>query len=341
MNETTRIGAMQLVKEAIAGAPQQIATYLTNYWTRATDLESWSMAARQHSPILLQVRSTNALELYHRLVKAPGKCTKRCGLLQACRALVKVNKQRWLEADHTAKVIRSNVLKLTNAYPEIRKFPYPIQRLLITQYMALEKRIAKGKPTPQLLGDCHCLLARQSQLPCKHIFHADSCNNTGILTPARKTVSVPVVLPEIDRARDARKRKVKAAGEPLARDSGEQGRPSARDSGAEGNNKGEDGGVVPMEVDKPTPQEPSGGATLSLSGNVHPAGQVLGGTPFVATNTGPDVERLETLTQEVEQLKRLISKAGVPLDGSFFQNSMLKSMQRRVDEATFNGDGTD
>ncbi|KAI9102791.1 hypothetical protein DFS34DRAFT_683732 [Phlyctochytrium arcticum] len=128
---------------------------------------------------------------------------------------------------------------------------------------------------------------------------------------------------------------------PLARDSSEQGRPSARDSGAEGNNKGEDSGVVPMEVDKPTPQEPSGGATLSLSGNVHPAGQVLGGTPLVATNTGPDVERLETLTQEVEQLKQLISKAGVPLDGSFFQNSMLKSMQRSADEATFNGDGTD
>ncbi|KAI9104005.1 hypothetical protein DFS34DRAFT_668726 [Phlyctochytrium arcticum] len=128
---------------------------------------------------------------------------------------------------------------------------------------------------------------------------------------------------------------------PLARDSIKQGRPSARGSGAEGNNKEEDGGVVPMEVDKATQKEPSGSATLSLSGNVHPAGQVLGGTPFVATNTGPDVERLETLTQEVEQLKRLISKAGVPLDGSFFQNSMLKSMQHRADEATFNGDGTD
>ncbi|KAI9104130.1 hypothetical protein DFS34DRAFT_307944 [Phlyctochytrium arcticum] len=123
------------------------------------------MAARHHSPVLLQITSTNALESYHRLVKARGKCTKRCSLLRAARALVKVNKQRWLEADRTATVFRTKTLKRLNAYPEIGKFPYPIQRLLIDQYMAVEKRIAKGKPIPQLEGDCHCLFARQYQLP--------------------------------------------------------------------------------------------------------------------------------------------------------------------------------
>ncbi|KAI9094444.1 hypothetical protein DFS34DRAFT_629484 [Phlyctochytrium arcticum] len=234
LNKTTRIGARQLVEEAIAGAPPLIGTYLDNYWNRASDIESWSMAARQHSPILLQVTSTNALESYHRLVKGPGKCTKRCSLLKACRALVKVNNQRWLEADRTATTFRTKALKHLNAYPEIGKFPYPIQRLLIDQYMAVEKRIAKAKPIPELQGECHCLFARKYLLPCKHVFHADSCSDTRILTPelwnsyiimfeesgyevyeGKEKVTVPVVLPEIDRARDSRKRKVKAAGEEI------------------------------------------------------------------------------------------------------------------------------
>ncbi|KAI9099344.1 hypothetical protein DFS34DRAFT_602893 [Phlyctochytrium arcticum] len=183
INKTTMIGATGLLREAIRDAPEKLADYLEKNWTNPAELDCWTMAARQHSPTLLQVTSTNPLESYHRLVKADTNCGRFSSIQKACVGLCKVNTQRRLEADRAEILFRSKVLKDTEDHPNIARFPLPIQRLLIDQYRAVEYRLAKGKPAPDYdTLDCNCLFARQYLLPCKHTFHADMFAEETILT---------------------------------------------------------------------------------------------------------------------------------------------------------------
>ncbi|KAI9094445.1 hypothetical protein DFS34DRAFT_629485 [Phlyctochytrium arcticum] len=164
LNKTTMIGATAMLREAIDGAPKAIADYLQNNWTNPAELDCWTMAARQHSPTLLQVTSTNPLESYHRLVKADTNCGRFSGIQKACVGLCRVNKQRRLEADRAEVLFKSKILKDTQEYPEIGRFPLPIQHLLIAQYRSVENRVAKGKLAPDYdTLECNCLFARQKR----------------------------------------------------------------------------------------------------------------------------------------------------------------------------------
>ncbi|KAI9100441.1 hypothetical protein DFS34DRAFT_614592 [Phlyctochytrium arcticum] len=218
LNKTTMIGATAMLREAIDGAPKAIADYLQNNWTNPAELDCWTMAARQHSPTLLQVTSTNPLESYHQLVKADTN---------SCVGLCRVNKQRRLEADRAEVLFKSKILKDTQEYPEIGRFPLPIQHLLIAQYRSVENRVAKGKLAPDYdTLECNCLFARQYLLPCKHekvlteevwdqfaqLF--DECGFEVYETKARVPVERAEVSP-VDIYRDYRKRQVKAAEERL------------------------------------------------------------------------------------------------------------------------------
>ncbi|KAI9101233.1 hypothetical protein DFS34DRAFT_613721 [Phlyctochytrium arcticum] len=166
-----------------AGEEEVKVRYCKKNWTNPAELDCWTMAARQHSPTLLQVTSTNPLESYHRLVKADTNCGRFSSIQKACVGLCKVNTQRRLEADRAEILFRSKVLKDTEDHPNIARFPLPIQRLLIDQYRAVEYLLAKGKPAPDYdTLDCNCLFARQYLLPCKHTFHADMFAEETILT---------------------------------------------------------------------------------------------------------------------------------------------------------------
>ncbi|KAI9103885.1 hypothetical protein DFS34DRAFT_668217 [Phlyctochytrium arcticum] len=123
-------------------------TDIQRNWTNREEMECWTMGARQHSPILLQTMSTNPLESYHRLVKANKNCGKHSGILKACRSLCKVNKQRRVEADRSEILFRKKTVKNLELYPQVAKFPHPVQQLLIEQIMAVEKLVAKGKAVP-------------------------------------------------------------------------------------------------------------------------------------------------------------------------------------------------
>jgi hypothetical protein len=67
---------------------------------------------------------------------------------------------------------------------EIHKFPAPIQKLLVNEIDAVEKRIEKGKGAPGLSSlECQCLFRHRYLLPCKHVFH-EHLYGVKILTPA-------------------------------------------------------------------------------------------------------------------------------------------------------------
>jgi hypothetical protein len=68
MNKLTRIGCEEVMYQAIEECKNQVTkTYLIKNWK--SDTSKWGMWARQHSPLLLQNLSTNAIERYHREIK--------------------------------------------------------------------------------------------------------------------------------------------------------------------------------------------------------------------------------------------------------------------------------
>ncbi|KAI9093459.1 hypothetical protein DFS34DRAFT_687754 [Phlyctochytrium arcticum] len=141
LNKRTRLGCRQLVDEAIAGAPAHMATYLKRNWTNMDHLECWSMGARQHSPVLLQITSTNALESYHKQLKDVGKPTAtHCG---AVKTIVNVNKRYAKNAAQQDYTFRRKRLTHTAQYPALAKLPHPLQRLVVDQIMMVAVRIEK------------------------------------------------------------------------------------------------------------------------------------------------------------------------------------------------------
>ncbi len=68
MHKRTRIGCESLIQEAINEcANPTIKKYILRNYIKNT--HQWALWARQHSPLLLQVTSTNALESYHSELK--------------------------------------------------------------------------------------------------------------------------------------------------------------------------------------------------------------------------------------------------------------------------------
>ncbi len=68
MHKKTRIGCEQLVQDAINNCSiPAIQNYIKRYYMKNT--RQWALWARQHSPLLLQVTSTNPLKSYHSELK--------------------------------------------------------------------------------------------------------------------------------------------------------------------------------------------------------------------------------------------------------------------------------
>ena len=72
------MGCEQTIQQVLAVcAMDDVKRYITRNWTKNT--EKWAMYARAHSPLLLQVSSTNALESYHSELKT--RVSKHYGLI--------------------------------------------------------------------------------------------------------------------------------------------------------------------------------------------------------------------------------------------------------------------
>src|SRR3954451_16386067 len=68
MHKRTKISCEQLVQDAINKCPiLTIQNYIKRNYAKNT--QQWVLWARQHSPLLLQVSSTNSLESYHSELK--------------------------------------------------------------------------------------------------------------------------------------------------------------------------------------------------------------------------------------------------------------------------------
>ena len=64
----TEAGCLEDINLAIDAAPnEETKQYIINEWLN--DRFSWTLFARQHSAILLQVTTTNPVEVWHKQIK--------------------------------------------------------------------------------------------------------------------------------------------------------------------------------------------------------------------------------------------------------------------------------
>lgn len=68
MHKVTKLGCEELIKEAINKCQvPAVRQYIARNYTKNTN--QWALWARQHSPLLLQITSTNPIESYHSELK--------------------------------------------------------------------------------------------------------------------------------------------------------------------------------------------------------------------------------------------------------------------------------
>ncbi|CAG8447347.1 150_t:CDS:2 [Gigaspora rosea] len=156
MHKKTQIGCEEVVRDAVNTCP--------------------------HSPLLLQITSTNPLESFHSELKA--KISVQYG---ACQILLELDNKKMMAAKKTATEFRTKRISLTNVRPEvlneIHKFPFPLQRLVAEEVHAVAKRLEEGKSLPNLASaECSCRFFNWYMLLCRHIFHEQLCG-ANILMP--------------------------------------------------------------------------------------------------------------------------------------------------------------
>ncbi|PKY48699.1 hypothetical protein RhiirA4_464361 [Rhizophagus irregularis] len=180
MHKRTKVGCESLVQDAInhGSSVPSVQNYIKRNYTKNT--EKWGLWARQHSPLLLQVTSTNSLESFHSELKKTTSSLH--GLIGAVHGIVNIDCKKRSEAESASFDFR---IKKVSAYgvdddilEEIQKFPFPFQQLIIKEACTVINRLEKGKGVPGLTSlNCFCLFRHRYLLPCKHIFHEHMYGN--------------------------------------------------------------------------------------------------------------------------------------------------------------------
>ncbi|CAB4374188.1 unnamed protein product [Rhizophagus irregularis] len=96
MYKRTRIECESLIQEAINEcANPMIKKYILRNYAKNT--HQWALWVRQHSPLLLQVTSTNALESYHNELKRTT--SPKHGLIGACNNIVALDDKKRTDSE--------------------------------------------------------------------------------------------------------------------------------------------------------------------------------------------------------------------------------------------------
>jgi hypothetical protein len=141
------------------------------------------MFARNHSPLLLQISSTNALESYHRDIKI--HCNQKDGFRASFAALHEVFARKISKEDRSVWEQQSKTVAETRQYPELARFPYMFQTLIISELnVAMELLLSNDRPIPipQDYAKCHCMFYKKYLLPCRHMFLLDMTHVNGWFT---------------------------------------------------------------------------------------------------------------------------------------------------------------
>jgi len=160
-------------------------------------LPLWAHYARCHSPLLLQVPTTNPVESWHSVLKCKGvtkDILQRFSLLGIVKHSLAVDKEYERRAEEVERKWRTRQHPLAVEFPELRVFPYPVQQLLVEE-IHQGKLLVGEEEVPEPLAaapevdsqggirppSCRCQFYQKWQLPCRHIWQHHIL--FGVLTP--------------------------------------------------------------------------------------------------------------------------------------------------------------
>ncbi len=123
MDKVSKLGCEQALKEAMSAADESTKKYINLQWARNT--EHWGMYSRQHSPLLLQNTTTNALESYHNVIKK--KICKTDTFLNNITKLDAVLQEKLTETKVNRQNFKTKNLSECKDYPVLKKFRLPFQ----------------------------------------------------------------------------------------------------------------------------------------------------------------------------------------------------------------------
>lgn len=108
-------------------------------------------------------------------------------LIGACHNIVELDAKKHAAAEKVALNFRVKKISLAlmgdDVLQEIHKFPFPIQKMLGQEALAVNDRLEKGKAPPNLTtAECHCRFFLRYLLPCRHIFHEHMFGRKKLLT---------------------------------------------------------------------------------------------------------------------------------------------------------------
>ena len=162
---TTQQGGEEEICKAMEKAPDdKKKDYIRQHWWRNRRL--WAHYARQHSPILLQVPTTNPVESWHSFKKAPeDKLTiSKFSLLGIASHVLLIGNEWELRDNEEATRWRISTYPEAQNQPELAAFPVPIQKHLIGQIKKAKKDTANGRPSSIELSENY-LIRQQVKLP--------------------------------------------------------------------------------------------------------------------------------------------------------------------------------
>lgn len=97
-------------------------------------------------------------------------------LTGAANHVLRIGDQWEHRAQKAEASFRTTVTPECKDYPALKRFPYPVQKLIVEQYKEAVKTIENGdepagEMPDELICPISCLFYRQYQLPCKHLWH--------------------------------------------------------------------------------------------------------------------------------------------------------------------------
>ncbi len=146
-NQKTKPECEESIHAAIdAASPRQKYYFEKEWWITRAD---WAHYARCHSALLLQIPSTNSVESWHASLKFKVKKKMRqWSLLGFVKHLANIEVQWDRKTAKTASEFYSKHLSDKVHWPEMRKLPYPIQKLCLSEQERVLGLITKdARPT--------------------------------------------------------------------------------------------------------------------------------------------------------------------------------------------------
>ena len=189
----TEMGCDDSLKRAMKSVPMEKRQYIEREWVLTK--RKWANYARQHSCLLLQCMTTNAVESWHTSLKkhADGKFSligssrhincivgkASCmtfSLIGAASHVIRVGDQWENRTRQEAINFHTTMTPECQECPQLRKFPYPVQKLIVDQWKLAAKELADGdmpagELPDELICPVDCFFWRRYQLPCKHLWH--------------------------------------------------------------------------------------------------------------------------------------------------------------------------